>query len=49
MSDDEADLLIPVEDYLGAGVHIGTQQKTDDMGGSSTASARTVCTCWTCR
>ena len=32
MSDDEADLLIPVEDYLGAGVHIGTQQKTDDMG-----------------
>ena len=31
MSDDEADLLIPVEDYLGAGVHIGTQQKTDDM------------------
>ncbi|WP_435067031.1 30S ribosomal protein S2 [Haloplanus sp. C73] len=32
MPDDEADLLIPVEDYLGAGVHIGTQQKTDDMG-----------------
>jgi len=31
MSDDGADLLIPVEDYLGAGVHIGTQQKTDDM------------------
>ena len=31
MSDDEADLLIPVEDYLGAGVHIGTQQKTEDM------------------
>ncbi|MFC7042494.1 30S ribosomal protein S2 [Halonotius sp. GCM10025705] len=31
MPDDEADLLIPVEDYLGAGVHIGTQQKTDDM------------------
>jgi len=31
MSDDEADLLIPVEDYLGAGVHIGTQQKTKDM------------------
>jgi len=28
---DEADLLIPVEDYLGAGVHIGTQQKTKDM------------------
>ncbi|MBX0285025.1 30S ribosomal protein S2 [Haloarcula salinisoli] len=27
----EADLLIPVEDYLGAGVHIGTQQKTQDM------------------
>jgi small subunit ribosomal protein S2 len=27
----EADLLIPVEDYLGAGVHIGTQQKTKDM------------------
>ncbi|MDS0474949.1 30S ribosomal protein S2 [Natrinema sp. 1APR25-10V2] len=31
MSDEEADLLIPVEDYLGAGVHIGTQQKTADM------------------
>jgi small subunit ribosomal protein S2 len=31
MPDDEADLLIPVEDYLGAGVHIGTQQKTADM------------------
>jgi small subunit ribosomal protein S2 len=31
MSDDEADLLIPVEDYLGAGVHIGTQQNTKDM------------------
>ncbi len=31
MSDEEADLLIPVEDYLGAGAHIGTQQKTDDM------------------
>ncbi|OLZ40817.1 30S ribosomal protein S2 [Natrinema saccharevitans] len=31
MSDEEADLLIPVEDYLGAGVHIGTQQKTEDM------------------
>ena len=31
MPDDEADLLIPVEDYLGAGVHIGTQQKTEDM------------------
>ncbi|MCU4718306.1 30S ribosomal protein S2 [Halapricum hydrolyticum] len=28
---EEADLLIPVEDYLGAGVHIGTQQKTADM------------------
>jgi small subunit ribosomal protein S2 len=28
---DEADLLIPIEDYLGAGVHIGTQQKTSDM------------------
>jgi small subunit ribosomal protein S2 len=27
----EADLLIPVDDYLGAGVHIGTQQKTKDM------------------
>ena len=26
-----ADLLIPVEDYLSAGVHIGTQQKTSDM------------------
>ena len=31
MPDDEADLLIPVEDYLGAGVHIGTQQKTKSM------------------
>jgi len=31
MPDDEADLLIPVEDYLAAGVHIGTQQKTQDM------------------
>jgi small subunit ribosomal protein S2 len=31
MSDEEADLLIPVDDYLGAGVHIGTQQKTNDM------------------
>jgi small subunit ribosomal protein S2 len=31
MPDDEADLLIPVEEYLGAGVHIGTQQKTQDM------------------
>jgi len=31
MSDEEADLLIPVEEYLGAGVHIGTQQKTSDM------------------
>lgn len=31
MPDDEADLLIPVEEYLGAGVHIGTQQKTADM------------------
>jgi small subunit ribosomal protein S2 len=31
MPDEEADLLIPVEDYLGAGVHIGTQQKTKSM------------------
>ena len=31
MPDEEADLLIPVEDYLSAGVHIGTQQKTKDM------------------
>ncbi|SDJ44334.1 SSU ribosomal protein S2P [Halovenus aranensis] len=31
MSDEDADLLIPVEDYLGSGVHIGTQQKTADM------------------
>jgi small subunit ribosomal protein S2 len=31
MPDDEVDLLIPVEDYLSAGVHIGTQQKTKDM------------------
>jgi len=27
----DAVLLIPVEDYLAAGVHIGTQQKTKDM------------------
>ncbi|WEL18209.1 MULTISPECIES: 30S ribosomal protein S2 [unclassified Halorhabdus] len=27
----EADLLIPVDDYLSAGAHIGTQQKTSDM------------------
>ncbi len=27
----DPDLLIPVEEYLGAGVHIGTQQKTSDM------------------
>ena len=31
MSDEEVDLLIPVEDYRGSGVHIGTQQKTADM------------------
>ena len=31
LSDEEADLLLPVEDYLGAGIHIGTQQKTQDM------------------
>ena len=31
LSDEEADLLIPVEEYLSAGVHIGTQQKTRDM------------------
>ncbi|MEF8775899.1 MAG: 30S ribosomal protein S2 [Haloarculaceae archaeon] len=31
MPDEEADLLIPVDDYLAAGVHIGTQQKTEDM------------------
>jgi small subunit ribosomal protein S2 len=31
LGDEEADLLIPVEEYLGAGVHIGTQQKTADM------------------
>ncbi|MFD1515463.1 30S ribosomal protein S2 [Halomarina rubra] len=31
MPDDEVDLLIPVEDYLAAGAHIGTQQKTKDM------------------
>jgi small subunit ribosomal protein S2 len=31
MPDEEADLLIPVEEYLAAGVHIGTQQKTQDM------------------
>jgi len=28
MPDDDVDLLIPVEDYLSAGVHIGTQKKT---------------------
>jgi small subunit ribosomal protein S2 len=31
MGDEEADLLIPVDEYMGAGVHIGTQQKTKDM------------------
>ena len=31
MPNDDVDLLIPVEDYLSAGVHIGTQQKTKDM------------------
>ena len=31
MAAEEADLLIPVEDYLQAGVHIGTQQETEDM------------------
>jgi len=31
MGDEEADLLIPVDEYMGAGVHIGTQQKTQDM------------------
>lgn len=31
LSDEDADLLIPVEDYLAAGVHIGTQQNTRDM------------------
>lgn len=31
MPDEETDLLIPVDDYLAAGVHIGTQQKTDSM------------------
>ena len=31
MPDEEADLLIPVDDYLAAGVHIGTQQKTESM------------------
>jgi small subunit ribosomal protein S2 len=31
MPDEEADLLISVDDYLGAGAHIGTQQKTKDM------------------
>ncbi|MDZ7688194.1 MAG: 30S ribosomal protein S2 [Halobacteriales archaeon] len=29
--DDETDLLIPVDDYLSSGVHIGTQQKTGHM------------------
>jgi len=31
MAEADADLLIAVEEYLGAGVHIGTQQKTKDM------------------
>ena len=31
LGDEEADLLIPVDEYLGAGVHIGTQRKTQDM------------------
>ncbi|MFB6254918.1 MAG: 30S ribosomal protein S2 [Halobacteriaceae archaeon] len=31
LAQEGADLLIPVEDYLSAGVHIGTQQKTKDM------------------
>ena len=31
MPDEEADLLIPVEEYLQSGVHIGTQQKTKSM------------------
>jgi small subunit ribosomal protein S2 len=31
MPDEEAELLIPVDDYLAAGVHIGTQQKTESM------------------
>ena len=31
MPNEEVDLLIPVEDYLAAGVHIGTQQKTKSM------------------
>ncbi len=31
LGDEEADLLIPVDEYLGAGVHIGTQQKTANM------------------
>ncbi|MBO5840758.1 MAG: 30S ribosomal protein S2, partial [Methanobrevibacter sp.] len=26
-----SDLLIPLEKYLAAGLHIGTQQKTSDM------------------
>jgi small subunit ribosomal protein S2 len=29
--EDETDLLIPVDDYLSSGVHIGTQQKTGHM------------------
>ena len=29
--DDETDLLLPVDDYLSSGVHIGTQQKTGHM------------------
>ncbi len=29
--DEDSDLLIPVDDYLSSGVHIGTQQKTGHM------------------
>jgi small subunit ribosomal protein S2 len=31
MPDEEADLLIPVEEYMQSAVHIGTQQKTKSM------------------
>jgi len=37
--------LIPVDEYLAAGVHIGTQQKTEDMKrfGLSRSSRRSLC------
>lgn len=31
ISEEEYEPLVPIDDYLAAGVHIGTQQKTQDM------------------